>query len=46
LLLAAWTQLFGPIGFEPTNEAREIVGHHAALFDATARMGGERIGVR
>lgn len=44
--LAAWTQLFGLIGFELTNQTRGVVEHHAALFDTTARMGGERIGLR
>ncbi len=44
--LAAWTQLFGLIGFELTNQTRGMVEHHAELFEATARMGAERIGLR
>ncbi len=44
--LAAWTQLFGLIGFELTNQTRGMIEHHADLFEATARMGAERIGLR
>jgi AcrR family transcriptional regulator len=45
-LLAAWTQLFGLVSFELTNQTRGMVEHHAELFDATARLGAERIGLR
>ena len=44
--LAAWTQLFGLIGFELTNQTRGMVDDHAALFDATARLGAGWLGLR
>ncbi len=44
--LAAWTQTFGLIGFELTNQTRGMVEQHAELFEATARIGAERIGLR
>lgn len=44
--LAAWTQMFGLIGFELTNQTRGMVEHHTELFEATARLGAERIGLR
>lgn len=45
-MLAAWTQLFGLVGFELTNQTRGMVERHGDLFDATARLGAERIGLR
>ena len=44
--LAAWSQLFGVVSFELTNQTRGIVEHHAELFDTAARLGAERIGLR
>lgn len=44
--LAAWTQLFGLVSFELTNQTRGIVDHHPDLFDATARLAAEQIGLR
>jgi AcrR family transcriptional regulator len=43
---AAWTQLFGLISFELTNQTRGMVDDHAALFDATARLGAGWLGLR
>lgn len=44
--LAAWTQLFGLLGFELTNQTRGFVADHAGLFEATARLGAHQIGLR
>jgi AcrR family transcriptional regulator len=43
--LAAWTQLFGLLGFEITNQTRGVVEDHGALFAATARLGARSIGL-
>jgi AcrR family transcriptional regulator len=43
--LAAWTQLFGLLSFELSNQTRGIVDDHAALFAATARLGALTIGL-
>lgn len=45
-VLTAWTQMFGLIGFEITNQTRNVVTDHAALFDATVRRLGHHIGLR
>jgi hypothetical protein len=45
-VLAAWTQLFGLIGFELTNQTRGVVGSHEALFTATARLAAQTIGLQ
>lgn len=45
-VLAAWTQMFGLIGFEITNQTRGVVTEHAALFDATVRRLAHHIGLR
>ena len=44
-VLAAWTQLFGLLGFELSNQTRGVVEDHAALFAATARLGALSIGL-
>ena len=44
--LAAWTQMFGLISFELTNQTRNVVTDHAALFDATVRLLGHHVGLR
>jgi AcrR family transcriptional regulator len=44
--LAAWTQMFGLISFELTSQTRGMVEHHAELFEATTRLGADRIGLR
>lgn len=44
--LAAWTQMFGLIGFELTNQTRNVVTDHAALFDASVRRLGHQMGLR
>src|SRR5690606_28397247 len=45
-VLAAWTQMFGLIGFEITNQTRNAVQDHTALFDATVRRLAHQIGLR
>lgn len=45
-VLAAWTQLYGLVGFELTNQTRGIVTAHDELFTATARLGAFQIGLR
>ena len=45
-VLAAWTQMFGLLGFEITNQTRDAVQDHAALFDATVRRLAHHIGLR
>ena len=45
-VLTAWTQMFGLIGFEITNQTRNAVQDHAALFDATVRRLAHHIGLR
>jgi AcrR family transcriptional regulator len=44
--LVAWTQLFGLITFELTNQTRNVVTDHEALFDASVRRLGHQIGLR
>jgi AcrR family transcriptional regulator len=44
--LAAWTQLFGLLSFELSNQTRGVVEDHAALFEATTRLGALSIGLR
>lgn len=44
--LAAWTQLFGLIGFELTNQTREMTTDHEALFVATTTAMGHQMGLR
>lgn len=45
-VVTAWTQMFGLIGFEITNQTRNMVTDHAALFDATVRRLAHHIGLR
>jgi AcrR family transcriptional regulator len=45
-VLTAWTQMFGLIGFEITNQTRNAVQDHDALFDATVRRLAHHIGLR
>lgn len=45
-VIAAWTQMFGLIGFEITNQTRNVVHDHGGLFDATVRRLGHHIGLR
>ena len=44
-VLAAWTQLFGLLSFELSNQTRGVVEDHAALLAATARLGALSIGL-
>jgi AcrR family transcriptional regulator len=43
--LAAWTQLFGLLSFELSNQTRGVVEDHAALFAATTRLSALSIGL-
>lgn len=45
-VLTAWTQMFGLIGFEITNQTRNVVTDHEALFDAAVRRLAHHIGLR
>ena len=45
-VVTAWTQMFGLIGFEITNQTRNMVTDHAALFEATVRRLAHHIGLR
>ena len=42
----AWTQLFGLIGFELTNQTRGMIDSHAEFFDLAVRTTGYSIGLR
>lgn len=44
--ISAWSQMFGLIAFELTNQTRGVVEHHEALFLATVRSTARRIGLR
>ena len=44
-VLAAWTQLFGLLSFELSNQTRGVVEDHAELFEVTARFGARSIGL-
>ena len=44
--VAAWTQLYGLISFELTNQTRGLVTETDALFDVTSRRLAHRIGLR
>lgn len=46
VFLAAWTQMFGLIGFEITSQTRGMVTDHRSLFDATVRQLGHHVGLR
>ncbi len=46
VFLTAWTQMFGLIGFEITNQTRNMVSEHEALFDATVRRLAHQLGLR
>lgn len=43
--LIGWTQMFGLIGFELTNQTRNLTEHDAELFAAAARRTGASIGL-
>lgn len=43
--LTAWTQLFGLLSFELSNQTRGVVEHHADLFDASAQLMATQIGL-
>lgn len=45
-VFAAWTQMFGLIGFEITNQTRNVVEDHETLFDVTTRRLAHHIGLR
>ena len=44
--VAAWTQLYGLISFEITNQTRGFVTETDALFEVTVRRLAHRIGLR
>lgn len=44
--LAAWTQLYGVLSFEITNQTRGLVNETDALFEVTSRRLAYRIGLR
>ncbi len=44
--VVGWSQLFGLLSFELTNQTRGYVGDDADLFDAAARRVGHQIGLR
>jgi hypothetical protein len=44
-LLAAWTQLFGLVSFELFGQTRNVIHHHAALFDATVLAMARSVGL-
>lgn len=46
VLLSGWTQMFGLLGFELTNQTRGVVDHHADLFISCATRSGRAIGLR
>lgn len=43
--LTGWTQLFGLLSFELSNQTRGMVNHHRDLFDASARLMATQIGL-
>ncbi len=45
-VLAAWTQLFGLVGFELTNQTRGVVTHHHDLFEAATLRMAHNIGLQ
>jgi AcrR family transcriptional regulator len=45
-LLAAWTQLFGLVSFELFGQTKNVIEHHAALFDATVLAMARNVGLR
>jgi AcrR family transcriptional regulator len=45
-VLGAWTQLFGLLGFELSNQTRGVVESHEALFVATVRLSAHSIGLQ
>lgn len=44
-ILTGWTQMFGLLSFELSNQTRGVVEHHRDLFDASARVMATRIGL-
>lgn len=44
-VIAGWTQLFGLLSFELTNQTRGVVKHHRDLFDSSARLMATQIGL-
>lgn len=45
-VLLGWTQMFGLLGFELTNQTRNVVEHHDQLFVACATRTGRAVGLR
>ena len=45
-MVAAWTQLFGLVSFELTNQTRGIIDSHERFFILAVRTTGYAIGLR
>jgi AcrR family transcriptional regulator len=45
-VLLGWTQMFGLLGFELTNQTRGVVEHHEQLFVVCAIQTGRAVGLR
>lgn len=43
--LIGWTQIFGLLSFELSNQTRGVVAHHRDLFDSSARLMAAQIGL-
>lgn len=43
--LTGWTQMFGLLSFELSNQTRGVVQHHRDLYDASARLMAANIGL-
>jgi AcrR family transcriptional regulator len=44
-MLAAWTQLFGLVSFELFGQTRNVIEHHAALFDTAVLAMARTVGL-
>lgn len=44
-VLAGWTQMYGLLSFELSNQTRGVVGHHRDLYDSSARLMAAHIGL-
>ena len=44
-ILTGWTQMFGLLSFELSNQTSGIVEHHRDLFDSSARLMAAQIGL-
>ena len=44
-ILTGWTQMFGLLSFELSNQTKGVVEHHRDLFDSSARLMAAQIGL-